>query len=195
MRLSTPWPSAAATPHDPASGAPAPPVAVERAHLLWAAGAAVGAVSGLASAVVALVLSPTITARVVAHGGDPRVLGPAAVRGVLVVGLVQVAVAAVGYLVAPRLREGQGWVRIVLLFAGLLGVGLVLAAATASTHPALVLLDAVGVLLVLLAVLHAYQPRTSAWFRSVRAARNRAAAARAARPARGRRPAGEQWVG
>ena len=194
MRISAPRSSRAASPHDRAWDAPTPPTAVERARLLWTAGAAVGAVSGLASTVVALVLSPTITARVAAHGGDPRILGPAAVRGVLVVGLVQVAVAAVGYLVAPMLPEGRGWARVVLTFAGLLGVGMVLAAATASTHPALILLDAVGVLLVLVAVLHAYQPRTSAWFRSVRAGRI-PAPRRATRPTGARRPAGEQWSG
>ena len=171
MTLSTPSSSTATSRH---RGSDAPvPLAVERSCLLWAAGNAVGLVAGLASVVVALVLGSSITARVVADGGDPAVAGPAAVRGVLVVGLVQIALAAVGHLVAPRLRDGRGWTRVVLTVAGIVGVGALLAAATANSHPGLTLLSAVGVLLVLLAVLYAYQPRASAWYRTLRRARNR----------------------
>ena len=163
MSISSPSPTSDTSPSsEEAPGEP--PLAVRRSFQLWVAALVIGVLSGLITLIVAPLFRTQIAERAIAAGVDPRTAGTLVLVTAVVVGLIEIALAGLGFVFALKMRSGRNWARIVLVVLAIIGVGDVIAAATSHNHPAMTFTGVLHVLLMVAATVFAYQPSAAGWF-------------------------------
>ena len=164
MSISSPSPTsdASALSDDERSGEP--PLAVRRSFQLWVASLVIGVLSGLITLIVAPLFREALVERAIVAGVDPRTAGTIVVVTAVIVGLIEIALAGLGFFFALKMRSGRNWARIVLALLAVIGIGDVIAAATSHNHPVMTYTNVLHVLLMVAAMVFAYQPSAAGWF-------------------------------